>query len=134
MAHLSFEAKTLSDGVKPLVTNAQCLIRKATIVRPAIETARRVLAVFLFRIAGIMLAGLMLGAVWCPAQQLTNGTLSVTVNAQNGSYQFGPIGSQYVLQASIGAQVDHTWLRQGAIPRIRSLSRHSATRLAPANS
>ena len=116
MAHLSFEAKTLSDGVKPLVTNAQCLIRKATIVRPAIETARRVLAVFLFRIAGIMLAGLMLGAVWCPAQQLTNGTLSVTVNAQNGSYQFGPIGSQYVLQASIGAQVDHTWLRPGSYP------------------
>jgi len=65
---------------------------------------------------GLTLAALLLGAVWCPAQQLTNGTLSVTVNRNDGAYQFGPIGGPSVLQSSIGALVDHTWLRAGSYP------------------
>ena len=40
----------------------------------------------------------------------------MTVDGQNGSYQLGPIGSQSALQASIGALVDHTWLRPGSYP------------------
>jgi hypothetical protein len=63
-----------------------------------------------------MLAASMLAAVPCSAQQLTNGTLSVTVNGQEASYQFGPIGSQSVLHASVGALVDHTWLHAGSYP------------------
>jgi alpha-galactosidase len=70
---------------------------------------------------GVIIAALTLGAVPCPAQQLTNGALSVTVNSQDGSYQFGPAGSQSVLQASTGALVDHTWLRPGSYPS-RSVS------------
>ena len=70
---------------------------------------------------GRAFAALTLGAVRCPAQQLTNGTLSVTVNGQDGSYQFGPIGGQSALQASTGALVDHTWLRPGSYPS-RSVS------------
>ncbi len=58
----------------------------------------------------------MLGAVQCPAQQLTNGVLSVTVDGQNGSYQLGPIGGQSVVQASVGALVNHTWLHPGNYP------------------
>jgi hypothetical protein len=98
------------------MSDAQCVIRKLTIARRAIETARKVLAVSRFRIMGLTLAALLLGAVRCPAQQLTNGTLSVTVNRNDGSYQFGPIGGPSALQASTGALVDHTWLRAGSYP------------------
>jgi alpha-galactosidase len=92
------------------------LIRKMTIAQRAIETARKVLAVLQCTMTGALFATLTLGAVRCPAQQLTNGTLSVTVNDQDGSYQFGPTGSQSALQASVGALVDHAWLRPGSYP------------------
>jgi len=58
-------------------------------------------------IASLMLAASMLAAVPCSAQQLTNSSLSVTVNKQDGSYQFGLVGAPSTLQASVGAQVDH---------------------------
>ena len=83
--------------------------------RTAIETARKVFTVLQCSMVGAIVAALTLGAVRCPAQQLTNGTLSVTVNSQDGSYQFGPAGSQSALQASTGAMVDHTWLRPGEL-------------------
>jgi alpha-galactosidase len=98
------------------VTDTQCLIRKLTIVRPVIETARRVLANFSFGITGIMLAVLLLGVAQCPAQQLTNRALSVTINRQDGSYQFGPLGSQPVVQSGVGAMIDHQWLRSSSYP------------------
>lgn len=97
------------------------LTRKLTIARPASETARKVLAVLQCTMAGALFAALMLSAVRCPAEQLTNGTLSVKVNDQDGSYQFGPIGGQSALQAGSGALVDHTWLRAGSYPS-RSVS------------
>jgi alpha-galactosidase len=62
-----------------------------------------------------MLAALTL-ALPCSAQQLTNSTLSVTVNRQDGSYQFGPVGGASVLQASVGAQIDHVWLGAAKYP------------------
>ncbi len=98
------------------MTDAQCLIQKLTIVQPATETPRRMLAVFLFRITGVTLAFLLLGSVPCPAQQLTNRALSVTVNRQDGSYQFGSLGSQSVLQAGIGALINYQWLRSSSYP------------------
>ena len=67
-------------------------------------------------IASLMLAASMLTAVPCSAQQLTNSSLSVTVNKQDGSYQFGLVGAPSTLQASVGAQVDHTWLRAASYP------------------
>jgi alpha-galactosidase len=97
---------------------APCLIPKLTI---AIENTRKVLTVLQRSMVGVVIAALMLGAVRCPAQQLTNGTLSVTVNGQDGSYQFGPTGSPSALQACIGALIDHTWLRPGSYPS-RSVS------------
>ncbi len=98
------------------MSEAQYLIRKLTIVRRAIEAARKMLAVLRCGMMGASIAALMLGAVPCSAQQLTNGTLSVTVNPNDGAYQFGPIGGQSALQSSIGALVDHTWLRAGSYP------------------
>jgi hypothetical protein len=65
---------------------------------------------------GATVVALTLSPVLCSAQQLTNGTLSVTVKSQDGSYEFGPIGSQPTLQSSIGALVDHRWLHSGSYP------------------
>src|ERR1700675_4032424 len=98
------------------MNDTQCLIRKLTIARHAIASARNALVVLLSGRMGVTLAALLLGAVRCPAQQLTNGTLSVTVDGQNGSYQLGRIGIQSVLRAGIGAFVNHTWLRPRSYP------------------
>ena len=84
-------------------------------VNCAIEIARNI-AALLPKMMSVTLAASVLGAVQCPAQQLTNGVLSVTVDGQNGSYQLGPIGGQSVVQASVGALVNHTWLHPGNYP------------------
>ncbi len=106
------------------MTETQRRIRKLTIpkiaIERAIETAQNLAAslstVFVSITTGLTLAALLLGAVQCPAQQLSNSALSVTVNGQNGSYQLGPSGSPPALQAGIGALVDHTWLRPASYP------------------
>ncbi len=98
------------------MSDAQCLIRKLAIARRAMEAAPNSLVMLLSRITTIALAFLLLGAARCPAQQLTNGTLTVAVNRQDGSYEFGPLGGQSVLQAGIGALVDHQWLRSSSYP------------------
>jgi hypothetical protein len=60
-------------------------------------------------------------ALPCVAQQLTNDQLSVTVNAQEGSYQLSSSSSlhdgQPVLRSRVAAQVDHQWLRSSDYPR-----------------
>ncbi len=103
------------------MSDAQCLTGKLTIAGRAIEAQRRLFGFLQCRslprrMMGATIAALTLGAVWCPAQQLANGTLSVTVNQQNGDYQFGPIGGQPTLQSSIGALVDHKWLHPSSYP------------------
>jgi len=98
------------------MTEAQCPIRKPAIARRAIETVRKNLAVLRCGVMGSTIAALTLGAVPCLAQQLTNSTLSVTVNRQDGSYQFGAGGSPSVLHAGVSALVDHAWLRSGSYP------------------
>jgi|SRR5450631_1444540 hypothetical protein len=106
------------------MSDARCPIQKPTI---AIETTRKMLTVLQCRVVAVIIAALTLGAMRCPAQQLTNGNLLVTVNSKDGSYQFAPTGGQSALQASTGALVDHTWRVPRVIPRIRCLSRRSAT-------
>jgi hypothetical protein len=56
-------------------------------------------------------------ALPCVAQQLTNDELSLTVNAQEGSYQLSLHGGQPVLKSRVAAQVDHQWLRSSDYPR-----------------
>jgi hypothetical protein len=51
------------------------------------------------------------------AQQLTNDEISLTVNAQEGSYQLSLHDGQVVLRSRVGAQVDHQWLRSSDYPR-----------------
>ena len=81
-----------------------------------IKTAKIVVAAFLFRTVGTTIAVVLFAAAWCPAQQLTNKSLSVTVNRQDGSYQFGPLGGQSVLHAGVGALINHRWLRSSSYP------------------
>jgi alpha-galactosidase len=92
------------------------LIRKRSTARRAIETARELDGVLRCSLRGAAVVALILSSVLCSAQQLTNGTLSVTVKRQDGSYEFGPMGSQPTLQSSIGALVDHKWVHSGSYP------------------
>jgi len=51
------------------------------------------------------------------AQQLTNDELSLTVNAQEGSYQLSLHDGQPVLRSRVAAEVGHQWLRSSDYPR-----------------
>ena len=98
------------------MNNTPRVHRGLTIAQRAIKTARNVLAVLQCGVIEGAIAIWILSAVPCPAQQLTNGTLAVTVNHQDGSYQLGSISSPSVLQANVGALVDHTWLHPASYP------------------
>jgi alpha-galactosidase len=101
------------------MTGAQIQIRKLTIapsaIKSGIETARYI-ATLLPTMIGLTFSALLLGVMQCPAQQLTNGALSVAVDGQKGSYQLGPPGSPPVLQSGVSALVNHTWLHPGNYP------------------
>jgi alpha-galactosidase len=102
--------------VDSIMSETRCLIRKRLTPRRAIETAREWAVVWQCSLMGATVVALILSSVLCSAQQLTNGTLSVTVKRQDGSYEFGPMGGQPTLQSSIGALVDHRWLHSGSYP------------------
>ncbi len=53
----------------------------------------------------------------CAAQQLTNDKLSLSVNANVGTYQLAVRGGQPIFTSSVAAQVDHGWLRSTDYPR-----------------
>src|ERR1700685_906863 len=96
--------------------DAPGLVRKLTIAKHAIETSQKIVAAFRRGMMSAAVAALALGALPCSAQQLTNSTLSVTVNREQGSYKFGSSGGQSVLDTSVGAMVDHKWLRSTDYP------------------
>lgn len=58
----------------------------------------------------VIIVGALIIALPCGAQQLINDDLSVTVNAQDGSYQMAMHDRQPVLNTHVGAQVGHQWL------------------------
>ncbi|HMD18314.1 MAG TPA: PKD domain-containing protein [Terriglobales bacterium] len=75
-----------------------------------------------FRVGLAITAGILMAALPCLsqqllAQQMTNDELSLTVNAQEGSYQLSLRGGQPVLRSRVAAQVDHQWLRSSDYPR-----------------
>ena len=70
-----------------------------------------------FRIVLAVTAGALIVAQTCIAQQLANDELSLTVNAQEGSYQLLVHGTHPVLTSHVAAQVDHQWLRSRDYPR-----------------
>jgi alpha-galactosidase len=70
-----------------------------------------------FRVGLAFTAGILMVAPPSVAQQLTNEELSLTVNAQEGSYQLSLHDGQPVLRSGVAAQVDHQWLRSSDYPR-----------------
>jgi alpha-galactosidase len=70
-----------------------------------------------FRLGLGVTAGILMAALPCVAQQLTNDDLSLTVNAQEGSYQLSSHDGQPVLRSRVAAQVDHQWLRSSDYPQ-----------------
>src|SRR4029077_162642 len=65
----------------------------------------------------LVIAGALTMAAPCGAQQLTNGKLTLTVNAQDGSYQVAENSGPLVLESRVAAQVDHHWLDSKDYPR-----------------
>jgi hypothetical protein len=70
-----------------------------------------------FRVGLAVTTGILMVGLPCAAQQLTNDEISLTVNAQEGSYQVSLHDGQVVLRSRVGAQVDHQWLRSSDYPR-----------------
>ena len=70
-----------------------------------------------FRVGLAITVGTLMVALPCMAQQLTDDELSLTVNAQEGSYQLSLHDGQPVLSSRVAAQVDHQWLRSTDYPR-----------------
>ncbi len=70
----------------------------------------------LCNVGSVAIAGALIVAAPCAAEQLTNDKLSVTVNAQNGSYQLAVRGGQPMFTSGVGAQVNHQWLRSSEYP------------------
>jgi len=66
-------------------------------------------------------AGLCLAAP-CRAQQLTNDSLAVTVDARDGSFQIAPraAANRPALRARVGAQVDRQWVASNEYPQRRA--------------
>lgn len=71
----------------------------------------------LCKVGATIITGALIVAVPCAAQQLTNDELSLTVDAQAGSYQLRVRGGQPIFTSRVAAQVDHQWLRSSEYPR-----------------
>ncbi|HXW54834.1 MAG TPA: PKD domain-containing protein [Candidatus Cybelea sp.] len=64
----------------------------------------------------IIFAGRLALGVPCAAQQLTNQSLRVTVDAQNGTYELSLPSGNVVLASRVAAEVDHAWVRSTDYP------------------
>ena len=71
--------------------------------------------VLLCQLAAIS-TGALIAGVPCAAQQLTNDKLSLTVNAEAGSYQLSLRDGQPIFTSRVAAQVNHQWLRSSEYP------------------
>jgi alpha-galactosidase len=72
---------------------------------------------FAFRVGLAVAAGMLMVALPGSAQQLANDELSLTVNAQEGSYELSLHDGQPVLRSGVAAQVDHQWIHSRDYPR-----------------
>lgn len=59
----------------------------------------------------VIITWALIAAVPCAAQQLTNDKLSLTVDAQAGSYQLSLRDGQRIFTSRVAAEVNHRWLR-----------------------
>jgi len=64
----------------------------------------------------VNITGALIAATPCAAQQLTNDKLSLTLDAQAGSYQLALRGGQPIFTSRVAAQADHQWLHSSEYP------------------
>jgi alpha-galactosidase len=67
-------------------------------------------------VGSTIIIGALVFVAPCAAQQLTNDKLSLTINAQQGSYQLAVRGGQPVFTSLAAAQINHQWLRSNEYP------------------
>ena len=67
-------------------------------------------------VGSAIIAGALVFVAPCGAQQLTSDKLSLTVNAQDGSYQLAVPDGPSVFTSRVAAQVNHQWLRSSDYP------------------
>jgi hypothetical protein len=70
----------------------------------------------LCKVGAAIITGALPVALPGAAPQLTNDKLSLTVDAQAGSYQLRVRGGQPIFTSGVAAQVDHQWLRSSEYP------------------
>src|SRR5271157_650820 len=73
------------------------------------------------RVAGMLVAGALLGILPAGAQELTNETLSVKIDARDGSYQIARRGERAVLTSRVAARINEEWLRSSDFPRYEAV-------------
>jgi hypothetical protein len=93
--------------------------------RTRMQVRIQLLGVGLSVTAGILMVALPCVTPHLMAQQpmndrLTNDELSLSVNAQEGSYQLFLHDGRPVLRSRVAAQVDHQWLRSSAADAVRA--------------
>jgi len=71
----------------------------------------------MLQVTGMLMAGALLGILPAEAQELTNATLSVKIDAKGGSYQIARRGERVVLTSGVAARVDGRWLKANDYPR-----------------
>jgi len=71
----------------------------------------------LCNVGSATVTALLIVAAPCAAQQLMNDKLSLTANAQDGSYQLAVPGGLPMFTSRVAAQVNHQWLRSSEYPR-----------------
>jgi len=64
-----------------------------------------------------MITGALMVSAPCLAQQWTNDTLELSLDAQDGSFRLAVRGGQAILTSRVAAEIDHQWLRSSAYPR-----------------
>lgn len=107
-AHTAVEGEHM--GAMPWEMPRPALVARAgarrSMPRPLIRRARVAVAIALFGC----------GVAPALALPLTNDSLAVAIDAQAGAYRLGPAGGRPVLQATVGALVDHRWLHPADYP------------------
>jgi alpha-galactosidase len=80
------------------------------------DTVSKQMSRLLGKVGLAIFTGALIVALPCAAQRLTNDKLSLTANAQDGSYQVAVQGGQPVFTSRVSAEVDHQWLRSSDYP------------------
>ena len=70
----------------------------------------------LCKVGAAIITGALIVAVPCAGQQLTSDKLSLTLDAQAGSYQLRLQRGQPIFTSRVAAKVNHQWLRSSEYP------------------